>query len=67
MTVFTGGKHTFESQYVVVNTRSGRMVVASDNVYLYGTSTSTCPSVNVGRQGEPCAQDRMRQLGPNRG
>ena len=35
VTVFTGGKHTFESQYVVVNTRSGRMVVASDNVYLY--------------------------------
>ena len=35
VTVYTGGKHTFASQYVGVNTKSGRMVMASDNVYLY--------------------------------
>ena len=34
--VYTGGKHgRCASQYVGVNTKSGRMVVASDNVYLY--------------------------------
>jgi glyoxylase-like metal-dependent hydrolase (beta-lactamase superfamily II) len=33
--VYTGGKHTFESQFVGVNTRAGTVVLASDNAYLY--------------------------------
>jgi glyoxylase-like metal-dependent hydrolase (beta-lactamase superfamily II) len=33
--VYTGGKHTFESQFVGVRTRSGTVVLASDNAYLY--------------------------------
>jgi len=33
--VFTGGRHTFASQYVSVATRSGPIVLASDNAYLY--------------------------------
>jgi glyoxylase-like metal-dependent hydrolase (beta-lactamase superfamily II) len=33
--VYTGGKHTFESQFVGVNTRRGVAVIASDNAYLY--------------------------------
>ena len=32
---YTGGKHTFESQYVGVHTAQGTVVVASDNAYLY--------------------------------
>jgi len=32
---YTGGKHTFASQYVSVPTRSGRVILASDNAYLY--------------------------------
>ena len=40
ITVFTGGKHTFESQYVAVRaqlagSRTGTVVLASDNAYLY--------------------------------
>lgn len=35
ITVYTGGKHTFASQFVGVNTRRGTVVVASDNAYLY--------------------------------
>ena len=35
MRVYTGGKHTFASQFVGVMTRSGRYVLASDNAYLY--------------------------------
>lgn len=35
ITVYTGGKHTFQSQYVGVSTRSGVVVLASDNAYLY--------------------------------
>jgi len=33
--VYTGGKHTFASQYVGVATRSGTVILASDNAYLY--------------------------------
>jgi glyoxylase-like metal-dependent hydrolase (beta-lactamase superfamily II) len=35
ITVYTGGKHTFASQYAAVKTSSGTVVVASDNMYLY--------------------------------
>jgi len=35
ISVYTGGKHTFASQYVGVPTRSGTVVLASDNAYLY--------------------------------
>lgn len=33
--VYTGGKHTFESQYVSAATRAGTVILASDNAYLY--------------------------------
>jgi glyoxylase-like metal-dependent hydrolase (beta-lactamase superfamily II) len=33
--VYTGGKHTFQSQHVSVETRAGTVVLASDNAYLY--------------------------------
>jgi glyoxylase-like metal-dependent hydrolase (beta-lactamase superfamily II) len=33
--VFTGGKHTFASQFATVSTTSGTVVLASDNAYLY--------------------------------
>jgi glyoxylase-like metal-dependent hydrolase (beta-lactamase superfamily II) len=35
ITVYTGGKHTYASQFVGVSTRSGIVVLASDNAYLY--------------------------------
>jgi glyoxylase-like metal-dependent hydrolase (beta-lactamase superfamily II) len=35
VTVYTGGRHTFASQYVGVNTKAGRVVIASDNLCLY--------------------------------
>lgn len=35
ITVYTGGKHTFASQYVSVRTGTGTVVIASDNAYLY--------------------------------
>ena len=33
--VYTGGKHTFASQFVSVPTAGGTVVIASDNAYLY--------------------------------
>ena len=35
ITVYTGGKHTFQSQYAGVHTAEGTVVIASDNMYLY--------------------------------
>jgi glyoxylase-like metal-dependent hydrolase (beta-lactamase superfamily II) len=35
ITVYTGGKHTFASQFATVHTSFGTVVLASDNVYLY--------------------------------
>jgi len=35
ITVFTGGRHTFASQYATVRMKSGTAVIASDNLYLY--------------------------------
>jgi glyoxylase-like metal-dependent hydrolase (beta-lactamase superfamily II) len=33
--VYTGGKHTYQSQYVGVTTRAGTVILASDNAYLF--------------------------------
>jgi len=35
VTVYTGGKHTYASQYAAVRSSVGTIVVASDNMYLY--------------------------------
>jgi glyoxylase-like metal-dependent hydrolase (beta-lactamase superfamily II) len=35
ITVYIGGKHTFQSQFATARTTSGTVVLASDNMYLY--------------------------------
>jgi glyoxylase-like metal-dependent hydrolase (beta-lactamase superfamily II) len=35
ITVYIGGKHTYQSQFATVKTTEGTVVIASDNVYLY--------------------------------
>jgi glyoxylase-like metal-dependent hydrolase (beta-lactamase superfamily II) len=35
ITAYTGGKHTYASQFIAVNTAGGTVVLASDNMYLY--------------------------------
>ena len=63
VTVYTGGKHTFESQYVGVNTRAGVMVIASDNLYLYENLDKHVPiAQTVDAKSNLAAQDRMKQL-----
>ena len=41
--VYTGGKHTFASQFATVNIGSGTVVLASDNMYLYENLASHVP------------------------
>jgi len=66
ITAYTGGRHTFASQYVGVRTAHGTVVLASDNVYMYENldrhvpiaATATPADSTSNRQ----AQDRMRTL-----
>jgi glyoxylase-like metal-dependent hydrolase (beta-lactamase superfamily II) len=63
VTVYTGGRHTFASQYVGVNTSAGRVVIASDNMYLYENLDKHVPIAQTfDAEANLAAQDRMKQL-----
>src|SRR6185436_9337761 len=63
ITVYTGGKHTFESQYAGVRTASGTVVLASDNAYLYENLERHLPiAQTLDRVSNLAAQDRMMRL-----
>jgi len=60
---YIGGKHTWESQYVGVATKSGTVVIASDNVYLYENLEKRAPiAQTLDAASNLRAQDRMRTL-----
>lgn len=61
--VFTGGRHTYASQYATVNTRVGSVVIASDNVYLYENLDRHVPiGTTFDSTANLAAQDRMGTL-----
>jgi glyoxylase-like metal-dependent hydrolase (beta-lactamase superfamily II) len=62
--VYTGGRHTFASQYVSVRTASGAIVViASDNMYLYENLEKHAPIAQTfDADSNLKAQDRMKQI-----
>ncbi len=63
ITVYTGGKHTFASQYATVRTRAGTAVIASDNCYLYENLERRRPIAQTfDSASNLAAQDRMRRL-----
>lgn len=63
VTVYTGGRHTFASQFVGVETTSGRAVIASDNLYLYENLDKHVPIAQTfDAKSNLAAQDRMKQL-----
>ena len=60
---YIGGKHTFQSQFISVNTRSGNVVLASDNMYLYENLEKHLPiAQTLDEASNLQAQDRMKQL-----
>jgi glyoxylase-like metal-dependent hydrolase (beta-lactamase superfamily II) len=66
VTVYTGGKHTFASQYVGVNTKAGTVVIASDNVYTYENLEKHVPiAVTLDAKSNLAAQDRMKKIASN--
>jgi glyoxylase-like metal-dependent hydrolase (beta-lactamase superfamily II) len=61
--VYTGGRHTFASQYVSVRTASGTIVIASDNMYLYENLLKHVPIAQTfDAESNLKAQDRMKQI-----
>jgi glyoxylase-like metal-dependent hydrolase (beta-lactamase superfamily II) len=63
ITCYIGGKHTWQSQYLGVNTRDGTVVLASDNMYLYENLDKHLPiAQTLDADSNLRAQDRMKQL-----
>jgi len=61
--VFTGGRHTYASQYASVRTANATIVIASDNMYLYENLNKHAPIAQTfDADSNVRAQDRMRQL-----
>jgi len=63
ITAYTGGKHTYASQYVGVHTAKRTVVVASDNVYLYeNLDRHAAIAQTLDDASNLAAQDRMRRI-----
>jgi hypothetical protein len=63
ITVFTGGKHTFASQYASVRSAAGTVVVASDNAYLYENLAKHAPiAQTLDSMSNLAAQRRMLSI-----
>jgi glyoxylase-like metal-dependent hydrolase (beta-lactamase superfamily II) len=61
--LYTGGRHTFASQYAGVNTKAGTVVIASDNCYLYENLDKHAPiAQTLDAASNLRAQDRMKSL-----
>jgi len=60
---YIGGKHTWQSQFISVNTASGTVVLASDNVYLNENLEKHLPiAATLDAESNLRAQDRMKQM-----
>jgi len=63
VTAYTGGRHTFASQYLSVRLAKGTAVIASDNLYLYENLDHHVPiAQTLDPASNLAAQDRMRMI-----
>ncbi len=63
VTAYLGGRHTFASQYLGVQTARGTVVLASDNVYLYENLDRRRPiAQTLDAKSSLEAQGRMRRI-----
>jgi len=65
--VYTGSRHTFNSQYVLVNTGTNKVVLASDNIWIYYNLQHLAPAANgtLDRAGYIKAMQRMKTMVTN--
>lgn len=60
---YTGGRHSYASQYLGINTPDGTVILASDNVWFYANLEMNLPnSLTFDPEAQLEAQDRMRRL-----
>ena len=63
--VFTGSRHTYNSQYVLVNTGTNKVVIASDNIWIYYNFRHMLPAADGGTldpAGYVQAMQRMKTM-----
>lgn len=61
--VFIGSRHTYESQYVLVNGVSGKTIIASDNIWYYYNLEHLLPiPITFDPKGYVNAMKRMKRL-----
>jgi glyoxylase-like metal-dependent hydrolase (beta-lactamase superfamily II) len=66
VTCYTGGRHTYASQYVAIHTAKGVVVLASDNVYVKENLSKHVPiAATLDAQSNLRAQDRMKGIASN--
>ena len=60
---YTGGRHSYASQYLGVDTPGGTVVLASDNVWFYANLEMNLPnSLTFDPEAQLRAQERMRKI-----
>ena len=65
ITVYTGSKHTYESEYVLVKSGKDRILIASDNVWVYDNLNRMLPPPSYGTydaKAYVAAMQRMKTL-----
>ena len=66
ITAYTGGRHTFASEYITVQSSRGTVVLASDNVYMYENIAKHVPIGATYTRADTAsnlrAQERMLRL-----
>jgi glyoxylase-like metal-dependent hydrolase (beta-lactamase superfamily II) len=63
VTCYTGGKHTYASQFAAVNTAAGTVVLASDNMYLWeNLEKHAAIAQTLDAASNLRAQDKMQEL-----
>lgn len=60
--VFTGSKHTFDSQFVLVGTGANRIVLASDNIWVYYNLEHLRPAAIGGTWDTTAYVNSMRRM-----
>jgi glyoxylase-like metal-dependent hydrolase (beta-lactamase superfamily II) len=68
ITVYTGSRHTFNSEYALVNTGRNKIILASDNIWVYYSLEHLLPAAPGGTldpAGYVKAMERMKTLVTN--
>jgi glyoxylase-like metal-dependent hydrolase (beta-lactamase superfamily II) len=60
--VFTGSRHTFNSQYVLVETGKNKIILASDNIWVYYSLEHLLPASVGGTFDPPAYVNAMRRM-----